>query len=80
MDKRAAELQALLSAAATDVSAAEDLLASLQQRLRGEVVGGTTRVLERAESVKEAKEQKKLYWQQLACVMEQVGGAEWPSD
>lgn len=69
---RLAESSQLLEAAEADASQAEEFLASLQERLRSEVVTGTYAAFERASALKNLSEQSKLYKQQLALVIDQV--------
>ncbi|KAL1496249.1 hypothetical protein AB1Y20_016212 [Prymnesium parvum] len=68
---RSSELQQLLETTRADVRQAEQRLASLQQRLRTDVIATTEAMLQRVAS-KPRAEQAKLFHQQLLFVVDQV--------
>jgi hypothetical protein len=67
-----AEAQQLASVAASDARQAESRIATLQFRLRTEIVESTSETLERAQTLKKADEREKAYQKQLIYIKDHV--------
>jgi len=69
---KVAELSQLAAAAAADARQAESRLATLQYRLRTEIIESTTETIERAHGMRKADEQAKCYHKHLLYVKDQI--------
>ena len=67
-----AEAQQLAAVAASDARQAESRIATLQFRLRTEIVESTSETLERAQALKKADEREKAYQKQLIYIKDHV--------